>query len=787
MADDFEKELSKSEKLLKERLVRAGKVAKDITDKAFKELVSTIDDYSNSLNDITDALNEQLGLYDDIKSSTRQYGDALKSTIPFLKDNKDLSQKLISIYSQQNKITDKLVENQEELLKGQLSSQDVAKDISKIQTQQLNIELAQRNIANEMQIVQNSMVGLQEEELEKQLFKLEALKEINEQLEAEKENTQKIADNLSNQAKSVSQIETKVGVAGKLLKGFSKIPVIGDALDLKGAEDAMKAMAATGASGFQTLAAGAKALGPSLSAALGPLGLILAGIQAIVSVFNFFKDAMFEADKRITSLSRNLQLTKEETEQIDSYFKSIKGSLENQSKLTKDLYQAQTELSTLTSTVAFYNKENLDAQTQLTKEYKLQTEEASNLNKFFLLGNKTATENLDIAAETTSQFFKQTGVLFNERKLLEQASKVSGQLLVSFKGSTAELIKSVAQANKLGITLDQAKNISESMLNFEESISSELEAELLTGKDLNLDRARALSLQGKYAEAAEEALKNVGSLAEFQEMNVIQQQALAKAAGLTVDQLSDALVQQKLIDKTQKQTYENYKTIFGEEYARRYALGELSAKEIEDSNRRLDAQEKFNIALERVQEIFTDLVTGGTLDTLANVAMSLADTLSSGGSLFSLFGESDLDKNIKKRELESAQKTREELEAKTKESGPLTELEQKRLAKAVETIILNQTEGDGNARKAAIASGKIKIEPLSREEAGMKFADGAIIKSPVYNATVGEAGPEAIVPLNEFYAKLDQLINATKSGKDIYIDSSKVTGALELTNYKSNY
>ena len=111
MADDFEKELSKSEKLLKERLTKAGKIAKDITNQAFKELLVTIDDYSNSLDNITDQLASQLQDYDKIKQSTKQFGDALKSTLPFVKDNKDLASKLTQIYSENNKLANKLDAN----------------------------------------------------------------------------------------------------------------------------------------------------------------------------------------------------------------------------------------------------------------------------------------------------------------------------------------------------------------------------------------------------------------------------------------------------------------------------------------------------------------------------------------------------------------------------------------------------------------------------------------------------------------------------------------------------
>ena len=42
------------------------------------------------------------------------------------------------------------------------------------------------------------------------------------------------------------------------------------------------------------------------------------------------------------------------------------------------------------------------------------------------------------------------------------------------------------------------------------------------------------------------------------------------------------------------------------------------------------------------------------------------------------------------------------------------------------------------------------------------------------NAIVGEAGAEAVIPLNAFYAKIDELITAVKSGGDVYIDGAKV-------------
>ena len=389
-----------------------------------------------------------------------------------------------------------------------------------------------------------------------------------------------------------------------------------------------------------------------------------------------------------------------------------------------------------------------------------------------MIGNKTSTENLDIAAETTAQFFKQNGILFNERKLLEQASKVSGQLLVSFKGSTAELIKSVAQANKLGITLDQAKNISESMLNFEESISSELEAELLTGKDLNLDRARALSLQGKFSEAAEEALKNVGSLAEFQEMNVIQQQALAKAAGLTVDQLSDSLIQQKLITDVQKSQYQRFKDAGEDELARRFALNDITKEEVLEANKRLDAQQNFNIAVEQAKEIFSDLVTGGTLQDLSETLKGAVDFLAD------FLGMTE---KLEKKRLEKAGYTVEESDGLFGTG-------------AFKESILKK---DGEEIGYAIGSRGIKALSEEYLPKPVEKTDDFIIrpgqptqkfnKDDLIIGGTNLMGNNNNNSNNEVISLLKELISTTKSGNEIYIDSQKVTGALKISSYKADY
>ena len=100
------------------------------------------------------------------------------------------------------------------------------------------------------------------------------------------------------------------------------------------------------------------------------------------------------------------------------------------------------------------------------------------------------------------------------------------------------ILQAAIQARKLGLNLGDVASISESLLDFETSIESQLEASVLLGRQINLDRARQLALSGDQKGLLQEIQKQVGGEAEFTRLNVVQRDALAKSVGLNVEQLS---------------------------------------------------------------------------------------------------------------------------------------------------------------------------------------------------------------------------------------------------------
>lgn len=631
MADEIENQLSRAEKLLKERLTRAGKIARDTTEAQFKELLNVVhDSIKEGIDDISEALAKSLVNYESITRANRGLGEVLKEQQQYIKDNPSFINKVNQVFKETNKLARSLVQNQEDLVTGELTALDVTKDLARLAQVQLTTELARIDAESKIKEITNELKTASEDQTINLNDQLLAYQKILDKLNERKEEETNIQQTLEKQLTTASAIDTKVGIGGKILKGLDKIPGIGKLLDFSAAEKAMRSVATTGGqavSSFQVLSSGAKALGPSLKAALGPLGLITMIVEGISTAFKFIKDAMFAADKQAVSLQRNLNLSQKEAYILRDYFSDIKNDLETQYKLTTEIINAQSELSELSSLSNLYSKEALDAQVQLTKEYKLGADESSKLNKLFILNNAQGTKGLDIALKEVAAYANQNKILFNGSKILKEISTTSGQILVSFKGSTEALTQAVLKSQKLGINLSSARDISKSLLNFEESISKELEAELLVGKDLNLERARSLALEGKFADAAEEVFKTVGGINEFERLNVIQQEALAAAAGMTVDQFADALLTQKFIGTETGNQIKRLREAGLEEQALALARGEITKEQLEKSLKQLDAQEKFNIAIAEAKEIFTNLVKGGVLQDLADTLKNIVESL----------------------------------------------------------------------------------------------------------------------------------------------------------------
>jgi hypothetical protein len=582
---------------------------------AIKELLKA---WKNELNELN---SEFTNLQDTFKNVVEDLGKANRTSIDVNRSFRTLGG-----------IADKLKYDAEDI--ADLNKKDLVSLQSKAKIEISSLALQRKRLEEEFKSYsQQELIAAEQQKENKalakraaQLLELRSIIEVNGELIKDENNYMaELLKLLDERIKKEDKINHSVGgVAANLIKGLGKIPILGDLLDVEGAQKAMRTAAKNGASSFNQLKLGFNTLGSSLSAALGPLALIMLAVKAVKALVG----AMFDVDKQVTALAKNLSISKDEAQGLRGYFIGVSNSIDTTYNRLQDVIDAQIQLSELSKFTILYSKSAIENQIALTKEIGLSEDEASKLNKSFILNNVEGSEGRKIVYDRIAAFANENKLIANGKKVLQDVSKVSGQILLNFRGNLPALVSAVLQADRLGVSLEQSRNISNSLLDFESSISNELEASVFLGRRFNLDRAKALALQKDYVGATEEVLKQVGSIEEFQSMSAIHQQVIAKAANMTVDELSETLMYQQFLTKAQQEQYDRFKKAGQDSLASRLAAGKLVGVELEQAQRSVDAQEKFNLALDKAKEIFTNLVTSGTLDRLANLLKNIGNAIS---------------------------------------------------------------------------------------------------------------------------------------------------------------
>jgi hypothetical protein len=253
----------------------------------------------------------------------------------------------------------------------------------------------------------------------------------------------------------------------------------------------------------------------------------------------------FEMNQELTDMQRTIGLNAEEAHDVHHALQDATISSTVLGATSHDTAAAFESLRDSFGTTVALNSKLLNSQVLLTKQVGMTAEQSANFQDISAGTGKSVEENLGSVQVMTDEYNKQMNASESFRDIQKEVANVSKSTFASYKGNTKALAAAVIQAKKLGMTLEDTKTISSSLLQIEDSVGAEMEANVLTGKHVNMNAARNLALQGDSAGAAAEALRQIGSYDEFMDMNVLQQEALAKAAGMTVDQVVKAGQEEK--------------------------------------------------------------------------------------------------------------------------------------------------------------------------------------------------------------------------------------------------
>jgi hypothetical protein len=521
--------------------------------KILKETVETVAALNDAFNSLGAMIKSQLTAnIIDADDYTKQYIKSIQSDAT--RAINDLGKK-----------SERIVENQFKLQKGQLTSNDIAKQIQEVELKTLKIKIALENAAEKDIKFKDQSLRLIKKIQEVSVETVDTLK-------AQNKEAKKFEQNLE-------ITKNKIGGMEKVFSALSDIPVLGKVIDTGQTSAAMKKAAEEQRSIY---AAGFKEVGKNIASSL----------TSGVNIIKFFLDAAFKANAQSVELGKSLGYGANNSDRVRENFVRMELSSNNLNVNTANLAEASNQLTESTGYTAEFSQDQLETQIMLTKQLKLSSDEAAGIYQFSVLQGKSADSTFKSMAKgyAATRNSLRTSVPF--KAAIAEAAKVSGQLASNLGNNPEEIVKAVVATRALGTSLEQTKSQSESLLDFQSSIENELKAELITGEQLNLERARAAALMGDQVTVANELAAQGMTAAKFSKMNVIAQNSYAQALGTTSDELANQLKKREVAISQGK------------------SLAQVTAEEAVDAAKRQSIQEKFNIAMDRIKSIIGNLLAG---------------------------------------------------------------------------------------------------------------------------------------------------------------------------------
>ena len=410
----------------------------------------------------------------------------------------------------------------------------------------------------------------------------------------QKENLKELADKEFNKAKDLNDELKKQNI--NQLKGVSLYKMMG-----KNLEGIVNKIDESG-----VLAAGLRG---ELDATTFALRASEAGAMSFV---NMMVNGIVTISKNMTALQKDFGFTADEALKLENHFRDIAVAQEGNVALQKDIQKSFVDVNSQLGLASTAIRDDILGDVgDLQKRMNLSAEATHNLA---MEAQRTGASIEDIGKGSLMNLQiagKERNLRLQMGTLFKEALEVTGLIRANLGYSIENISTAIGKVRTFGMTLNQAASISNNLLDFQTSISNELQAELFIGRELNLEKARLYALTGDYGKLAEEIVNNAGGELEFAKMNVLQKQKLATALGTSVEHMSNLVFDNANLAKLMQEAKDAGET------------------ELYNSLKRRDIQQQFNDLIGRAQEAILKMMDGG----LGKFANTMVDILSHAWAL----------------------------------------------------------------------------------------------------------------------------------------------------------
>ena len=289
---------------------------------------------------------------------------------------------------------------------------------------------------------------------------------------------------------------------------------------------------------IQDMVSGAKKFGNALKN--GALPMVLLATVAIAALTSFTK-----LDESAKSFRETTGLTNSQMADIKSQANDITGQFATMGVDAEKVFNTVAGLKSEFSDIATFGDEVVAGLTLLNTNFGVSADSAAKVQGVFeQIGGLTSETAAGVQLQVANMA-KLAGVA--PAKIFEDIAENAEIASTLFQGDVESLATAAIEARRLGTNLKSVASTTEHLLDFQSNIGDELVAATFVGGQFNLTQARSLAAAGKSVEAQKEVLRQLQRGGDFRKKDYFTQQQLAKAAGMSVEEINKQLnAQEKL-------------------------------------------------------------------------------------------------------------------------------------------------------------------------------------------------------------------------------------------------
>ena len=380
-----------------------------------------------------------------------------------------------------------------------------------------------------------------------------------------------------------------------------------------------------------------------LSNVLKTVPLIGDALAGLVDAFKAIADAVLGIDQANFRVARSLNISVKEADLMRKNFDKVAFASDNIVINSTRMLQSQIEISDQLGINKQLSDDILTNDVKLRDILGLEAESRKVISDQAIVTGRNAKELTKSAIGTVGAFNKLVGTSFKWSSILSEASKLTGVMGLTLTKFPEKIYNAVTATKALGFDLKQLDSTASSFLDFESSISAEFEAQVITGKDMNLTLARQAALNNDNVTLAKEITKNIGSAADYLNMNRIAQESIAKSVGMTRDGLADVLKKQEIYRRASVADEKGLVAkldLLEQQKKTREEISAILGKDGYETATQVSTAEKLTEVMEKIKKTFVEFIrNSGLFDFLTDDAkinkfiVRITDTLSGAVSM----------------------------------------------------------------------------------------------------------------------------------------------------------